>query len=182
MPYTREKPKLTPDRSVLQQRIPGWGVDLDPKDRPAVPKERFNPDTGAHWDFPERQIPRVPRERSPEHKFLTPVFGTSCPTKGLSGVIRRYAYTLSEGRLSHWLLLVIADRVDVLETNVGDLLRGRGDNPIAEYGLRAELERGGVRARLGRRRYDVKRMPMEALLMTGAIVAAIVLARRAARS
>ena len=70
----------------LRARIPGWGVDLDPKDRPSVPKERFDPSaTGAHWDFPERQPEKWPRERSIEHKFLTPVFGTCCPPKGLSG-------------------------------------------------------------------------------------------------
>jgi hypothetical protein len=33
-----------------------------------------------------------PRERSIEHEFLTPVFGTSTPPRGLSGVVRRYAY------------------------------------------------------------------------------------------
>jgi hypothetical protein len=44
-------------------------------------------------DFPDRQAPRGFREKSTEHKFLTTVFGTAQPLKGLSGVIRRYAYT-----------------------------------------------------------------------------------------
>ena len=75
---------------------------------PSVPQERFDPDaTGAHWDFPERQPEKWPRERSIEHKFLTPVFGTSCPPKGLSGAIRKLAYRrYSEGRAAHWLLLL----------------------------------------------------------------------------
>jgi hypothetical protein len=38
MPYTAEKPRLTPSVEELRQRIPGWGVDLDPADRPGVPK------------------------------------------------------------------------------------------------------------------------------------------------
>jgi hypothetical protein len=124
MAYTAEKPRTAPDTNELRNRIPGWGVDLDPKDRPAVPKEKFNPGgTGAHWDFPERQVERWPREKSPEHKFLTPVFGTACPPKGISGAIRRYAYKFSEGRLAHWLLLVGADRVDVIEPCAGAIKR-----------------------------------------------------------
>src|SRR5687768_15601365 len=158
MAYTAAKPKLSPDSDHLRERIPGWGVDLNPQDRPAVPKENFNPGgTGAHWDFPDRQVPRWPREKSSEHQFLTPVFGTSCPPKGLSGVIRRYAYEYSEGRARHWLLLMLADRVDVLESVVRDLLRGRPDNLVAEYGVRSEFSRNGLRSRLGRRRFDVRR-------------------------
>ena len=62
MAYTAEKPKLAPSREELQARIPGWGVDLDPKDRPSVPREKFDPTlSGAHWDFPERQPEKWPR-------------------------------------------------------------------------------------------------------------------------
>jgi len=164
MPYTKDKPKLALDTDALRARIPGWGVDLDRTTRPAVPKEKPNATTGAHWDFPERQAPRWPRERSPEHKFLTPVFGTSCPPRGLSGAVRTYAYRYSEGRARHWLLLMLADRIDVIETNLRDLVRGRPDNLVTEYGVAAEIERGGMRARLGRRRADVKRVPLEALM------------------
>src|SRR4051794_10745129 len=125
MPYTAQKPDIALPSTQLRSTIVGWGADLDPKDRPAVPKERFNPGgTGAHWQFPERQIPHYRREKSTEHKSLTPVFGTSCPPRGLSGLIRRYAYTLSEGRAAHWTLLVFADRVDVIEGAIMGLLRG----------------------------------------------------------
>src|SRR3954463_1144655 len=93
MAYTARKPALPESSSQLRARIPGWGADLDPRDRPSVPRERFDPGaTGAHWDFPEVQVQRWPRERSIEHASLTPVFGTSSPPKALSGVIRRYAY------------------------------------------------------------------------------------------
>jgi hypothetical protein len=69
---------------------PRLGRRPRPGDRPSVPKLQFDPDlTGAHWDFPERQPEKWPRERSIEHAFLTPVFGTSCPPKGLSGVMRK---------------------------------------------------------------------------------------------
>src|SRR3954468_16894237 len=100
MPYTAGTQRPVLDAEALRTRIPGWGADLHPQDRPAVPQERFAPGlTGAHWDFPDRQEETSPRERSIEHQFLPPVFGTSCPTKGLSGVLRRYSYAkYSEGR------------------------------------------------------------------------------------
>jgi hypothetical protein len=100
MPYTATRPVPAPSSDELRSRIPGWGADLDPADRPSYPRERFAPEvTGAHWDFPERQPELTPRERSIEHEMLTPVFGTTTPTRGLSGAIRRHAYKrYSEGR------------------------------------------------------------------------------------
>ncbi len=166
MPYTAEKPRLTPPVEELRRRIPGWGVDLDRANRPGVPKERYDPaSTGAHWDFPERQEERVPRERSIEHKFLTPVFGTACPPTGLSGAIRRYAYTFSEAQTSHWVLLVLADRVNAVEAAVGSALRGHPDNPITETGVAAEVTRHGLRSRLGRHRADLKHQPLDVLIV-----------------
>src|SRR5918998_2300798 len=156
MPYTSEKPKLAESSDELRARIPGWGADLNPEDRPSVPQERFDPGaTGAHWDFPERQPERWERERSIEHKFLTPVFGTSCPPKGLSGRLRKHAYrTYSEGRAAHWLILLAADRVDVLESNLRSLASRRPDNPIAESGVLSEFSHHGVRSRVGQKRAD----------------------------
>ncbi len=163
MAYTAEKPPNARSSEELRRTIPGWGVDLDPKDRPAVPKEKFNPQgTGAHWHFPERQAERWPREKTTEHKFLTPVFGTACPPKGLSGAIRRYAYRrYSEGQLAHWLLLVLGDRVDVLESRVTGLLRGRPDNPFAEAGLKSEIKGHGLRSRRGQHRADLMHQPLD---------------------
>lgn len=177
MPYIAEKPKLSRSVDELRNTIPGWGVDLDRKDRPAYPKEKFEPlSTGAHWDFPERQIERWPRERSVEHKFLTPVFGTSCPPRGLSGLIRRYAYRFSEGRTVHWTLLMVADRVDVAEHRLLALGQGRPDNVITETGVLAEFKRHGIRSRVGRHRADLVHQPMSflgfavpALLAVGAV-------------
>src|SRR5689334_954542 len=117
MAYTPDKPKLAESSDELRARIPGWGVDLDPADRPSVPKEQFDPTfAGAHREFPERQPELRPRERSIEHAMLTPVFGTACPPRGLSGVMRRFAYArYSEGRAAHWLILLASDRVDAVE-------------------------------------------------------------------
>ena len=173
MPYVAEKPRNARSSDELRRTIHGWGVDLDPKDRPAVPKELLVPEeTGAHWHFPERQPELRPRERSPEHAFLTPVFGTACPTKGLSGVIRKYAYKYSEGRLTHWLLLVGADRVDVLESRVTALLRGRPDNPFTEAGLQSEWRRHGIRSRRGQHRADLMHQPLDLVIAAAPWVAA----------
>ena len=163
MAYTREKPRLTRPVEELRRVIPGWGVDLDSKDRPSVPKEKFE-ETGAHWDFPERQPERSPREKSTEHRFVTPVFGTAQPLRGISGAIRRYAYTFSEGRTAHWLLLMIGDRVDVLEGRVEALMKGQPDNPITETGVLAEFKHGAFRTRFGQHRADLTHQPLDLLL------------------
>jgi hypothetical protein len=69
MTYTPEKPPLPETSEQLRARIPGWGADLNPEDRPAVPKLQWQEDfSGAHWDFPERQPETWPRERSIEHR------------------------------------------------------------------------------------------------------------------
>jgi hypothetical protein len=173
MPYTADRPPLTPSSDELRARIPGWGVDLDPKDRPSVPRERFDPAaTGAHWDFPERQPEKWPRERSPEHKFLTPVFGTSCPPRGLSGAIRKYAYTYSEGRAAHWLLLLAGDRVDAIESHLRSLLTLHPDNPITETGVRSELTHHGLASRLGQHRADLNHQPLDPVIVAGPWVVA----------
>ena len=165
MPYTPDKSTIVPSTDELRATIPGWGADLDPKNRPAVPKESFDlAATGAHWTFPERQVAHAPRERSPEHKFLTPVFGTAQPLHGLSGVIRRYAYTFSEGRTPHWLLLIAGDRVDVLESRITALLQGRPDNPVTETGVLREFKGNAYRTRFGQHRADLKHLPLDWVL------------------
>src|SRR5690554_3829745 len=105
LPYTANRANRAESSDQLRARIPGWGADLDPKDRPSVPRERYDPAaTGAHWDLPERQQEKWPRERSLEHRHLPPVFGTSTPPKGLSGALRKLSYArYSEGRAAHWL-------------------------------------------------------------------------------
>jgi len=163
MAYTREHPPTAPSSDELRRTIRGWGVDKDPADRPSYPKEKFE-DTGAHWDFPVRQRANWPREKSTEHKFLTPVFGTAQPLRGVSGAIRRYAYTFSEGQTAHWLLLMAGDRVDVMESRIGALLTGRPDNVITQTGVLREFKGGAYRTRFGQHRADLKHQPLDLLL------------------
>jgi hypothetical protein len=167
MAYTPDKPPLAESSDQLRTRIPGWGVDLDPRDRPSVPRLQFDPElTGAHWEFPERQPERWPRERSIEHKFLTPVFGTSCPPKGLSGVMRKFAYKkYSEGRAAHWLILIAADRVDALESNLLSFLSLRPDNPLTETGVLSEFSRHGIASRRGQKRADLAHQTLDPVIV-----------------
>jgi hypothetical protein len=166
--YTAAKPPHPETADELRARIPGWGVDLDPRDRPSVPRERSDlPPTGASWQFPDLQPERWPRERSVEHAFLTPVFGTSTPPRGASGAIRRYAYTYSEARAAHWLLLLGADRVDAVEHHLRSLLTLRPDNPLTQTGIRSELTHHGIRSRYGRKRTDTGHQLLDPVFVAG---------------
>lgn len=120
--------------------IKGWGSDLDPSVRPGVPRDKA-PQLGAEHLYPsiEPQVARTKIHKSTEHARLTPVFGTACPPAGLSGRIRDVAYKLSEGRLSRWITLMFADRVNVVEDVVRDLAHLRVPNIPKEMGWKAEL-------------------------------------------
>lgn len=124
----------------LSASIPGWGSDLDPAKRPGVPRDKA-PELGVECLYPAftPQVPRVKIHKSTEHAQLTPVFGTACPPRGLSGSLRDLAYRLSEGRLSRWMTLIAADRVNVVEDLLSDLAQLRVPNLAKEMGLRAEL-------------------------------------------
>jgi hypothetical protein len=176
MTYTPDKPRLAESSEELRARIPGWGADLDPADRPSVPRERFDPNlSGAHWEHPERQPEKWPRERSVEHTELPPVFGTTCPPKGLSGVVRKYAYAkYSEGRAAHWLLLMAGDRIDTVESALRSFITLRPDNPITQTGVLAEAKRHGLQSRLGHNRADVKHHWMDPIIVGAPWVGAAV--------
>ncbi|MGY1651796.1 hypothetical protein [Geodermatophilus sp. SYSU D01119] len=162
--YVRDKRTPTPSREELRARIPGWGVDLDPADRPSYPKLQYPADTGARWDFPERQPGSEGREHSIEHAFVTPVFGTAQPLHGVSGAVRRFAYArFSEGRLAHWVLLVVGDRLDAWGSTLRQLVSGRPVPPAT--GLSAETTHGGLSSRTGRS--DVRHQVLDPLVTAG---------------
>jgi len=121
--------------------IPGWGADLNRSDRPAYPKERIPARlTGVHWDQPEQQRQTVEILVSNERPGITPIFGTSTPPSGVSGMARRFAFKFSENDVRHWLILLFADRVNVVEGVIGDLRKGKVPNLYEEMGLRAEFK------------------------------------------
>jgi hypothetical protein len=183
MPYTADKPPLPETSEQLRARIPGWGADLDPRDRPSVPRERSDlPPTGAHWTLPEQQPEQWPRERSIEHARLTPVFGTAQPPRLLSGALRKVAYRrYSEGRAAHWLILIAADRVDAAESHLASFLTLRPDNPVTETGVLAELKAHPIASRVGQGRVDTHHLPLDPIIVAGPWVLGGYLAIKAAR-
>lgn len=105
--------------------------------------------------------------------MITPVFGTSCPAaRPLGRHPARACAKLSEGQSAHWLLLVLGDRIDVIESNLLGLVTGRPGNFIAEMGLKAELTRGGLRSRVGRDRNDLEHLPIDVLMSAGKLAMA----------
>jgi hypothetical protein len=120
--------------------INGWGVDANPQNDPTYPMKKWNGDDHKriNWERPPLQQVDVELLRSNERPNNSAVFGTSTPPSGLSGAIRRYAFRYSESSYGHWLPLVLADRINVVEGIVDDLKRGHIPNIIAERGWTAE--------------------------------------------
>lgn len=119
--------------------IKGWGIDADPNNEPTYPIKKYTGDdhNRIHWDRPRLQNVDVEILQSNERPSVSAVFGNTLPPKGLSGMIRRYAFKYSENRYRHWLPLLLADRVDVIEGIVDDFSRGHIPNIFAEKGYKA---------------------------------------------
>ncbi|WP_106816998.1 hypothetical protein [Microbacterium timonense] len=183
MPYTADKPGSTPSAEELRARIPGWGADLDPAVRPAVPREQPGIVTGAHWTMPEQQPGAAGREKSVEHERVTPVFGTAQPLHGLAGRVRRFAYdTYSEGQTAHWLLLVVGDRLDSATAHAKSLLSRRPDDPITQSGVLGERGHRPLASRFGRGRADLKHAWLDPILVLGPWLLAATLLFRVGRA
>jgi hypothetical protein len=133
--------------------IPGWGSDADPDNDPAWPIRHTDADLprGLDWDRPAQQPATVEVLRSIEHPRPPAVTGTSTPPRGISGALRRLAFRRSESDWWHWLMLMGADRIDVVEGVVEDIGRGTVPNIPAEMGIGAEWRhnRTGLAMKLG---------------------------------
>ena len=104
---------------------PVYGADLSRSERPGVPMETEPRAITAtvHWSDPERQRPDRRVTKRVELRQLTPVFSSANPPRGFSGVLRRAAYRIPETRPKHFMMLMLADRVDVLEHRFARLLK-----------------------------------------------------------
>jgi hypothetical protein len=120
--------------------IPGWGIDADPEDHPNYPMKKYTGDdhNRSNYQRPVQQESQIEKLHSNERPNLSAVYGTPNPPSGLSGMIRRYAFKHSENRYRHWLPLILADRVNVIEGIVEDLGKGIIPNIFAEKGWGAE--------------------------------------------
>jgi hypothetical protein len=125
-------------QSEFLKKANGWGIDADLEKRPYKPVHRPQTDTGAHWTKPEAQPKTVEVLKSNERPDLTAVYGTVNPPRGLSGIIRRWAFKSSENNFSHWLPLMLADRIDFIEGLFEDAMSGKmprifGDGYYVDY-------------------------------------------------
>lgn len=125
-------------------QIVGYGVDADPSRRPGIPKEIRGVKPLAPRELTQQRSGAEHFVKERPHASLTPVFGTGQPPKGAAGALRRLAYQFPVNWTRHWMLLLVADRVDVWEHR----LRGaRGLATLAALGVAGGLAVGVLRAR-----------------------------------
>ena len=113
------------------------------EDRPGVPMEQSLAESRAL----QAARPHIAQQRATVpvlvgRDHLTPVFGTAQPPRGVSGILRRLAYRVPTHYRRHWLLLMLADRVDVDESALVDNVKRRPIASVAAlaaivFGLRA---------------------------------------------
>lgn len=123
-------------------QVKGWGVDADPHNDPTYPMRMREGNEGEHagysWERPAQQTSDVEVLHSNERPNLSSTYGTSMPPAGLSGMIRRRAFDYSENSYAHWVPLMLADRIGMVEGVVSDLAHGKVPNIFEEMGLKAE--------------------------------------------
>ncbi len=136
-----ERTRIASRQGVIDpSTVTGWGVDANPENDPTYPYRDRSKDEGLtkDWQRPPQQGSDVEILQSIEHVRRPAVFGTASPPRGLSGVIRRLAFRWSESNWLHWLLLMGADRINVVEGVAQDLSRGKVPNIPAEMGAKSE--------------------------------------------
>jgi len=116
--------------------IPGWATDTDPLDEPTYPVKHYTGDDHQrkNWVRPALQQQRTEILMSTERPYISAVFGSKLPPRGLSGMIRRRAFKRSENMYRHWLPLLMADRIDVIEGLFSDLFHARMPRLAKERG------------------------------------------------
>lgn len=151
--------------SKKMSHIKGWAVDANSKNDPTYPiRSRFDGDQTGVWQRPAQQEQADGILQSNERPNLPSVFGTSMPAANVSGAIRRYAFRFSEGRYRHWLLLLLADRVNVVEGLAHDAMEGQVPHCLDERGFNAEWKYNR-KAVLGRAAVGVAVVGAVALLL-----------------
>lgn len=131
---------MEPTTTTPNAQLKGWGIDADPKNDPTYPmRHRTDQDhAGYSWERPTQQPINIEVLHSNERPNVSAVFGTSAPPSGLSGMIRRFAFKYSENSYLHWLPLIFADRVNVVEGVIDDLAHGHIPNIFAEKGYKVQ--------------------------------------------
>lgn len=142
MENTEMETRSIENKTIVPSQVKGWGIDADPENDPVYPmKNRNNGEhAGYSWERPPQQPISVEVLHSNERPNVTATFGTSTPPSGLSGAIRREAFNFSENSYGHWVPLMLADRIGVVEGIASDLARGHVPNIFGELGWKAEWD------------------------------------------
>jgi len=156
-----------PEDQNLESRfahIPGWGVDADPENDPTYPMKKWNgrDHQRSHYQRPTQQPVTVEILKTIERKNISATFGTTVPPHGLSGAIRRFAFRYNEDDYAHWLPLVMADRVEMVERIVSDLAHGHVPNWFAERGFAAEWKHN--------RKGFIQRIAIKTAIIAGVVI------------
>lgn len=142
MPEPDKTIEAVRDRAIADsyKNIKGWGIDADPENDPTYPMKHWNGADHERFNYekPPQQPINVEVLHSIERPGVSRVFGTSTPPKGLSGKLRRFAFKYSESTYAHWVPLVLADRIGVIEGRIDDFKKGIIPNPFAERGWTGE--------------------------------------------
>jgi hypothetical protein len=152
--------------------IKGWGVDIDPKNEPNYPIKKYNGDdhNRLNWERPPLQPVTVEILKSVEHPRMPAVFGTPNPPSGLSGALRRVAFKYDESEYGHWLNLLLADRINVVEGVIDDIRHLRFPNIFSEKGMKADWK------------YNRKELVTKVVVATAVITAVCLLSSRKKKS
>lgn len=98
--------------------IIGYGADADPSRRPGVPREQ-RPEPAPNAIAPVRMQSDVTVfKHGRPGKTMPPVYGTAQPPKGVSGLVRAAAYKYPDHFTRHWMMLLLADRIDAMEHRI----------------------------------------------------------------
>lgn len=105
--------------------INGWASDLEKS--PGRPHQANEETilTDFHDPIAVKQQPKVEVLLTNERGSYPPVLSNLAPPKGLSGIIRRRAFKYSENTMRHWLMLMGADRIDMVEGWIEDIKEGK---------------------------------------------------------
>jgi hypothetical protein len=128
--------------SEKYRHIKGWGIDADPRNEPTYPMKNYTGDdhNRLRYEKPLQQPVNMEVLHSNERPDVSAVYGTAAAPSGLSGIFRRLAFRFSESSYGHWIPLMFADRINILEGLISDISRGKLPNIFRERGLRAEMK------------------------------------------
>ncbi|MGZ8541011.1 MAG: hypothetical protein ACXWV6_10220 [Chitinophagaceae bacterium] len=127
-------------KKINPHDVKGWGIDFNPEDEPTYPMKHYTGDDHKRLDYerPPLQELNTDEYHSNERPGMSAVFGVTVQPSGVSGMMRKKAFKYSENHYGHWLLLMAADRVNVVEGIIADIKRGHFPNIFLEKGGKAQ--------------------------------------------